>query len=179
MTVEIRRRSALERIRALVEQLGAADPGFLTQIDVRCSPDDAVRVGFPTEPNTVTGDRDRQTLWLGPDEWLVIAATDGVAETVSDIEAALDGAHRSVVDVSANRAVIELRSDDRLEMLASGCPLDLDPRGGWVAGRCAETVFAHAQVLLQELDGATRVFVRPSFAQYVLERLLAARSVVA
>jgi sarcosine oxidase gamma subunit len=44
-----------------------------------------------------------------------------------------------------------------------------------VPGACAQTLFARAQVLLQEMDGATRVFVRPSFAHYVLDRLLAAR----
>ena len=36
-------------------------------------------------------------------------------------------------------------------------------------------MFARAPVILQELAGATRVFVRPSFAHYVLDRLLAAR----
>ena len=65
---------------------------------------------------------------------------------------------------------------DRNELLASGRSLDLDPRGGWVPGACAQTMFARAQVILQELEGATRVFVRPSFAHYVVDRLLASRS---
>ena len=38
-------------------------------------------------------------------------------------------------------------------------------------------MFAHAQVLLQEFDHATRVFVRPSFADYLVQRLLAASDV--
>jgi sarcosine oxidase gamma subunit len=44
-----------------------------------------------------------------------------------------------------------------------------------VPGVCAQTLFARAQVILQELDGATRQFVRPSFAYYVVDRLLASR----
>ena len=95
---------------------------------------------------------------------------------MDEFERALDGVHHAVVDVSENRAVIELRGADRYELLASGCSLDLDPRGGWVPGVCAQTMFARAQVILQELPTATRVFVRPSFAHYVVDRLLASRS---
>jgi sarcosine oxidase gamma subunit len=58
-------------------------------------------------------------------------------------------------------------------MLASACSLDLDPAGGWVPGVCAQTLLARAPVILQELSDATRVFVRPSFADYVVDRLLA------
>ena len=51
---------------------------------------------------------------------------------------------------------------------------DLDPRGGWLPGRCAQTLFARTQVILQEMDGATRVFARPSYADHLVDRLLAA-----
>ena len=103
-------------------------------------------------------------LWLGPDEWLVVGLPGTAATIVGELEAALEGVHHAVVDVSENRAVLELRGADRFELLASGCSLDLDPRGGWIPGVCAQTMFARAQVILQELAGATRVFVRPSFA---------------
>jgi sarcosine oxidase subunit gamma len=158
-------------------RLDAAEVPFLVQIDVRCSSEDAASLGFSTGPNTVAGDGDRAALWLGPDEWLVVGLPGTAPGTVAELETALEGRDHSVVDVSANRVVIELRSADRYELLATGCPIDLDPRGGWAPGRCAQTVFAHAQVLLQELQGATRLFVRPSFADYVVERLGAARDV--
>jgi sarcosine oxidase subunit gamma len=77
-----------------------------------------------------------------------------------------------VVDVSANRAVIELADAGRLELLSSACPIDLDPRS-WTEGRCAQTLFGAAQVLLQERASDTRLFVRPSFATYVVDLLLA------
>jgi sarcosine oxidase subunit gamma len=149
---------------------------FLTQIDVRCTPADAERLGFPSLANTVVGDPTRGVLWLGPEEWLVVGLPGTAAATVDELERALDGVHHSLVDVSGNRAVIELRGADRYELLASGCSLDLDPRGGWVPGVCAQTMFARAQVILQELAMATRVFVRPSFAHYLVDRLLASRS---
>ncbi len=169
-------RSALGSRAADLEILEAVEVPFLTQIDVRCKPGDAERLGFPLVANTVAGDLTRGVLWLGPEEWLVVGLPGTAAATVDEFERALDGAHHAVVDVSGNRTVLELRGVERYELLASGCSLDLDPRGGWVPGVCAQTIFARAQVILQELEGATRVFVRPSFAHYLVDRLLASRS---
>lgn len=160
-----------EDLSALV----AIEVPFLTQIDVRCAPEIAERLGFPTAPNTVAGDLSRGVLWLGPDEWLVVGLPGTGATTTAALEEALAGAHHAMIDVSENRSVLELRGADRYTLLASGCSLDLDPRGGWVPGVCAQTWFARAPVILQELEGATRVFVRPSFAHYAVDRLLAAR----
>jgi sarcosine oxidase subunit gamma len=167
-------RSPLAHRAADLATLDAVEIAFLTQLDVRCAEEDAARLGFPVGPNTVAGDMARGALWLGPDEWLVVAAPGDPAPMVHELEAALAGRHHAVVDVSANRAVIELRGPGRLELLASACALDLDPAGGWIPGVCAQTLFARAQVILQELPDATRLFVRPSFADYVVDRLLAA-----
>ena len=84
----------------------------------------------------------------------------------------LAGLHHSIVDVSANRVVLELRGSSRHDLLSSACPIDLHPRS-WGDGRCAQSVFGAAQVLLQEREGVTRMFVRPSFANYVVDLLLA------
>jgi sarcosine oxidase subunit gamma len=155
-------------------RLGAIELPFLAQVDVRCAPEAAERLGLPLEPNTARALGEREALWLGPDEWLVVGPEDGAAAIVAELEAALAEEPRSVLDVSDARTVIELHAPDRLELLATGCGLDLDPRGGWVPGRVAQTLFARAQVLLHEREDSTRLFVRPSFAGYVLERLLAA-----
>jgi sarcosine oxidase subunit gamma len=166
-------RSPLAHRAADLNTLDAVEIALLTQLDVRCAEVDAARLGFPLTPNAVTGDMACGVLWLGPDEWLVVAAPTDPGAIAAELEAALAGTHHAVVDVSANRAVIELRGSDRLRLLASACSLDLDPVGGWIPGVCAQTLFARAQVILQELPGATRLFVRPSFADYVVDRLLA------
>jgi sarcosine oxidase, subunit gamma len=152
----------------------ALEVAFLSQIDVRCDEERAAQLGLPLVPNTVAGDLQRGALWLGPDEWLVVGLPGTTEQHLDELAAGLLGARYSLVDVGANRAVLELRGADRLELLASGCALDLDPVGGWVPGVCAQTLFARAQVILQELPEATRVFVRPSFGDYVVDRLLAA-----
>lgn len=176
MTGETLRRSPLAHRAADLAALEADEVPFLAQIDVRCDTDAAARLGFPTTPNTVAGDETRGMLWLGPDEWLVVGLPGTEALQISELETVLANEHRSIVDVSANRAVIDLHGASRLDLLATGCGLDLDPVGGWCPGLCAQTLFAKAQVILQEREEATRVFVRPSFADYLVDRLLAAQA---
>jgi len=168
-------RSPLARRAPDLASLEAVEVAFLAQIDVRVAPETAERLGFPMTPNTVTGDMTRGVLWLGPDEWLVVGLAGTAGSAITELETLLAEEHHAVVDVSENRAVLELRGADRHERLASGCSIDLDPRGGWVPGVCAQTMFAHAPVILQELESATRMFVRPSFAHYLVDRLLASR----
>jgi sarcosine oxidase subunit gamma len=153
--------------------IGVAEIGFLAQIDVRCAVEPAERLGYPLIPNTVGGDARRDVLWLGPDEWLVVGPRGTASATIDELERALRDDHRSVIDVSANRVVLEMTSDDRLDVLAAACPIDLDA-SAWRPMMCAQTVFGRAQVILQELPEATRIFVRPSFAGYVADLLLAA-----
>jgi sarcosine oxidase, subunit gamma len=141
-------------------------PVDLAQVDLRSDPAD---VPFePPEPNTVTDWSEWHVLWLGPDEWLVVGEA-GSEETERALADAMGGSHRSIVDVSANRIAFDLM--DGLELLSTGCGLDLDP-SRWLPGMCAQTLFGQAQVILHQLDErTTRVFVRPSFAGYLIDRL--------
>jgi sarcosine oxidase subunit gamma len=116
---------------------------------------------------------DWEILWLGPDEWLVTGPPGSAQEIVTRLEAALEAAPHSVVDVSANRLAIDLTSPDRRDLLAVGCALDLHPRV-WREGACAQTLLAHVPVLLQERAGTTRLFVRPSYAAWLSDWLSAA-----
>ena len=146
---------------------------FLAQVSLRLGPSLVERAPFPLplEPNEAWEHGPRAALWLGPDEWLVLGPPHAGREIVAELEAALEGEHRSVVDVSANRVAIELGGPGRLELLASACSLDLHPRT-WRAGMCAQTLVAKTQVILHERAGTTGVLVRPSFAGYLVERLL-------
>jgi sarcosine oxidase, subunit gamma len=164
-------RSPLAGRSADLYRIDARELAFMSQLDVRIEPASAAALGFPTEPNTATsGGRD--VLWLGPDEWLIVGVPGAARAIWDELEASLAGLHRSVVNVSANRAVIELAGSSRHDLISSACPIDLHPRS-WGDGRCAQSVFGAAQVLLHEREGATRLFVRPSFAGYVVDLLLA------
>ena len=169
------RRSPLDGV-ALPDRL--REVPFLTQVDMRLDPsDDAVRgaveavVGpLPLEPNTFTGDDAGSVLWLGPDEWLLVGPPDGAQALEAQLREALgEAASRvAVVDVSANRTTLELSGPDARRALESGCPIDLHPRA-FGPGRCAQTLVARANVILQQLDDepAYRLYVRPSFAAYL------------
>jgi sarcosine oxidase subunit gamma len=155
--------------------IGAEIVFFLAQVDLRVDPVHADRAPFPLplEPNTAHDDGRHATLWLGPDEWLILGPPRTGNEIVTELEIAFDGVHRSVVDVSANRVAIELGGPDRFDLLSYVCALDLDPRA-WAAGRCAQTLLGRSQVILFERADTTGVLVRPSFADYVVDLLMAA-----
>ena len=135
------------------------EPALPAQVSVRGEPPP----GFPTEPNTAADVGGRLAMWLGPDEWLVVGATE------DDYPVA--------VDVSANRVAFELSGDDAIDVLAQGCALDLERIG---PGACAQTLLARAPMLLLHVEAGTwAIFVRPSYANYVRDWLNDALSGVA
>jgi len=145
---------------------------FLTQIDLRIHRSDAELLPpfLPIEPNTWVGGNGREYLWLGPDEWLMLANPDSgePGRLIAELETLLSGMHHSIVDVSASRAVIELAAPDRHDLLSSGCGLDLHHRA-WRDGMCAQTLLARVPVMLQERARDTLVLVRPSFLDYLVD----------
>ena len=153
---------------------------FLAQVDLRVDPAEAPLSPFPLplEANTAWEGGGHVALWLGPDEWLVTGPGGTAPELVAELQTRFAGTHHSVVDVSSNQVVLEVGGPRAWELLSSGCSLDLDPRV-WVAGACAQTLLARVPVILHERDAGTRVFVRPSFAGYLVDWLLAASAMPA
>lgn len=155
---------------------------FAAELNFRTDPGDArvaeaVRksLGFPLprEPNTASSAGGRSALWLGPDEWLVVGGEGEEALLERVLRSALGGTFGSVVDVSANRTVIELAGSAARDVLAHGCPVDLHPRR-FGPGRCAQTLLAKAQVIVHQVNDTPtfQLYVRTSFAWYLAEWLL-------
>src|SRR5262245_48517682 len=102
-----------------------ADGRYLPQLDVRCSPSVAERVGaalgvpLPTTPNTVRSNGQRSILWLAPDEWLVVDEGSAAA-TEREVRAAFAPDWGAVTDVSANRVLFELSGPGARDTLARG-----------------------------------------------------------
>lgn len=146
------------------EHLVALD---LAQVGLRADPST-----LPFEqpgPNNTSTWSGRDVLWLGPDEWFFVGEVGTEGSIERELGTAMEGHDHSIVDVSANRVVFDLT--DGLDLLSGGCGLDLDP-SHWRPGMCAQTLFGQAQVILHQLDErTTRVFVRPSFAEYFVDRL--------
>jgi len=183
------RRSPLADLAERMAAVAGGDSGlalrelpFLAQLNVRADLDDtllahalaaALGCALPTEPNTVaTGSGERRVLWLGPDEWLVVAPAGEEPALERELRAAMAGRFGAVTDVSANRTTLELAGARVREVLMTGCALDLHPRA-FGPGRCAQTTLARAQAIVERSGAdAFRLYVRPSFAGYVVTWLL-------
>ena len=152
--------------------LRALEP--LAQIDLRVDPG-RLTLPLPTAANTTMEHDGRSLLWLGPDQWLVVAPDGLQGEIERELREALAhaGTWGSVVDVSDQRAGFTLAGPSAGDVLAKGCSLDLDPRS-FGPGRCAQTLLARASVILWR-PGAPpvwRLLVPSSFAPYLAEWLL-------
>lgn len=134
---------------------------------------DALGFELPREPNTARERSGQAGLWLGPDEWLLVGEQRCESLLLERVRQTLAGSHYSVVDVTANRTVIELAGERARDVLASGCMIDLHPRA-FGPGQCVQTLCSRAQVVLWQIDErpSFRLFVRPSFGPYLAEWLL-------
>ncbi|MGQ4365121.1 sarcosine oxidase subunit gamma [Streptomyces sp. SAS_272] len=159
-----------------------AELPFLSQLDVRLdakgSAADAVGlalgVQLPLEPNAVARAGGSTALWLGPDEWLLVAPAGGQRDLERRIRAAAGDDPVAVTDVSAQRTTFLVSGPRARDVLAHGCSLDLHPRA-FGPGRCAQTTLGRAQVVLVARDDPGAgfwVLVRSSFAGYLADWLL-------
>ena len=190
MIAEGVRRSALADYKDRFAALAASSGGelsirelpFVSQINLRADGNDAelmqrlaAALGFslPAMPNTTASGGDRRALWLGPDEWLVVGP-DGEQDALEGaLRNRLDDALGSIIDVSANRTVLEVRGGLARELLAHGVRIDLDARS-FGPERCAQTLLAKAQVIIERRgnEPAFHVYVRSSFASYAVDWLI-------
>ena len=134
----------------------------------------ATAIGFalPIVPNSVTSGEDRRALWLAPDEWLVVGPDGQQVAIDQELRVVLSEARGSVVDVSANRTVIEIRGSKVRDLLAHGVSIDLDARS-FSPGQCVQTLLSKAQVIIECRDQSGLIlYIRASFATYAAEWLL-------
>jgi sarcosine oxidase, subunit gamma len=109
----------------------------------------------------------RAALWLGPDEWLLLALpADGPALAAS-LDHVMAGLPHSLVDVSHRQVAIEVAGPEAAAVLNAGCPLDLDETA-FPVSMCTRTVLAKAEIVLWRVAPELfRVEVWRSFADYV------------
>ncbi len=183
------------RQSALTNFFGAAAPGsrtdsdgvviserpFLGHLNLRGDPQDAgfmsaaesvLGFGLPTKPNTVTAKDDLLALWLGPDEWHVVTPPAAQTPLLDSLDAALNGTHFAVTDVTGGQTVITVSGPRSRDVLAKGCPLDLHP-SAFKPANCAQTLLAKANVIIRCVDNSPtfELIVRRSFAEYTAQWL--------
>jgi sarcosine oxidase subunit gamma len=120
----------------------------------------AFGLALPTQPCRATQANGRSALWLGPDEWLLLAPP-------GTLDAGVSASGAAVVDVGHRQVGLWLDGPGGANALSAGCPLDLHPTA-FPVGMCTRTVFGKAEIVLWRPDAARfHVEVWRSFAAYV------------
>jgi len=120
----------------------------------------------PLAPLRAAAQGARAALWLGPDEWLLIAEDDEPSLGAA-VEAALAGLPHSLVDVSHRQCAIELAGPGVARLLNAGVALDLDPEA-FPVGMVTRTLLLKAEITLWRREAERfRLEVARSFTPYV------------
>ena len=134
---------------------------------VRAAAADAFGVGLPATPCRAASGGGRAALWLGPDEWLLLAAESEAGTVAATLDAALSNLPHSLVEVSHRQIACSICGPQAAALLNSGCPLDLAPQA-FPVDMCTRTMLAKAEVVLWRTAAQSfRLEVARSFAAYV------------
>nr|WP_276610718.1 sarcosine oxidase subunit gamma family protein [Kineococcus siccus] len=161
--------------------LSASEDSTWQQLGVRLDPaspgaravEALLGAALPTTPSTSAATREGDVVWLGPDEWLVLApgARPVPVPALADAVRASGG---SVVDVSAQRTTLRLTGPAVPDLLRGGCAVDLH-RSVFAPGTAVQTSIAQIGVLLlARAPGGTdvTVLVRSTFAGALADWIL-------
>ena len=122
-------------------------------------------VEFSEEPCRAHTHGDRATLWLGPDEYLLIDRAE--ATSLAALEHSLREIPHALVDISHRQFSLEVAGPHAAMILNGACPLDLDA-DAFPVGMCTRTVLAKAEIVLWRTQPDTfHLEVWRSFAGYV------------
>jgi heterotetrameric sarcosine oxidase gamma subunit len=145
-----------------------------TRLAVRAGPEAAVAIGgavgvmLGDEPCRARVAGERAALWLGPDEWLLLAPDGDASALVAAAIRVLGERAASIADVSHRSVAIEVCGARAADTLNAFCALDLDPRA-FPVGMCTRTVFGKSEIVLWRTGAETfRIEVGRSFVPYVL-----------
>jgi sarcosine oxidase subunit gamma len=131
---------------------------------------ETIGIAPPTEALTAATNGARSILWMGPDEWLVVAPPDERETLPSRLATALDGQHAAVVEVGESMTVIELSGPRASDVIAKGCTIDLHP-SVFRPGRVVRTLLAKTGIILHQTSptspGTTPTYEIPVYEIYV------------
>lgn len=134
----------------------------------------AFGVDLPTKLGAAAERDGRATLWLGPDEWLLLASDLDPELFPAEVAAALEGAPHSLVEVSHRQVGLVVSGPGAARALSAGCPLDLRDRA-FPVGFATRTLFDKAEIVLWRRGPATyHVEVWRSFSPYLVAALIEA-----
>jgi sarcosine oxidase, subunit gamma len=114
----------------------------------------------------------RATLWLGPNEYLLMDCAQDARLDVNTLESALGDIPHALVDIGHRQSALEISGPHAAEILNGACPLDLDI-GAFPVDACTRTVLAKADIVLwRTRSDAFHLEVWRSFVPYANALLL-------
>ena len=129
---------------------------------------------LPIEANTSTTSDNYTSLWLSPDEWMIISNnTINKENNQYEIEELLFNKISktnlgAVTDVSDQFVMINLKGEKIFDLLSTGCPFDFNDFRSKV-GSVAQTLLAQIDVIIHHNEkNSINLFVRRSFSEHLM-----------
>ena len=153
------------------DAVSVTDLAPVARFNLRIAPSDlavasrAFGLDLPTRIGQGVRNADQAAYCIGPDEWLLHAAEADQQPIVAAFAKARAATPHSLVVISDRELTIGVTGPAALDLLSTGCPLDLSrlPVGG-----AKRTVFDYAQVILiRDGEDAFRLEVWRSYSPHV------------
>ena len=129
---------------------------------------------LPIEANTSTTSDNYTSLWLSPDEWMIISnnSTDKDNNQYEIEELLFNKISKTnlgaVTDVSDQFVMINLKGEKIFDLLSTGCPFDFNDFSSKV-GSVAQTLLAQIDVIIHHNEkNSINLFVRRSFSEHLM-----------
>jgi len=128
---------------------------------------------LPTEANTSSTTDQFTSIWLSPDEWMIVSNnTIDKDNNNYELENSLFSSISknnigSVSDVTDQFVMINLKGKNIYELLSSGCPFDFN-KFKEKKGTTTQTILNHVDVIIHHNDiNNINLFVRRSFSEHL------------
>jgi len=129
---------------------------------------------LPIEPNTSSSSDDYTSMWLSPDEWMVVSNnTVDKNNNNFEIEELLFNKISktklgAVTDVSDQFVMLNLKGEKIFDLLSTGCPLNFNDFKT-KKGAVAQTILLQIDVIIHHKEiNTVSLFVRRSFSEHLM-----------
>lgn len=114
----------------------------------------------------------RAALWLGPNEFLLLAPEEDAATVEAGLKPALPAGASALVDISHRQIGLTLEGRLAARCLSAGCPLDLS-LAAFPVGMATRTIYLKSEIVLwRQAEARFHVEVWRSFAPYLVGHLV-------
>lgn len=117
-------------------------------------------------PRTATSNEAQVLMWLGPNEWLLELPVEHAATTLERLNVRLGGTSAAVTDISESFAGLELEGEHAMDILMSGCSLDLRPEAFGLSSVVRTAVANTTMIVRRTGDSNWRLLFDRSEAAY-------------